>query len=285
MTARLLDGAAVAAEVRAEVAKRVAELRPDGVTPGLGTILVGEDPASATYVGMKHRACEEAGMASVHEHLPADVSQADLLATIARFNADPAVDAYLVQLPLPKGLDEAEALLAVDPDKDVDGLHPVNLGRLVMGAPGPIPCTPAGIVELLVRHDVPIEGRHVVIVGRGLTIGRPLALLLALKRPHANAAVTVVHTGVADLGTYTRQADILVAAAGAPGLVTRAMVKPGAAVVGAGITREGKRIISDVEEDVAEVAGWITPRIGGVGPMTVAMLLRNTVEAAARRAG
>jgi methylenetetrahydrofolate dehydrogenase (NADP+)/methenyltetrahydrofolate cyclohydrolase len=154
-----------------------------------------------------------------------------------------------------------------------------------MGAPGPIPCTPAGIVELLVRHDVPIEGRHVVIVGRGLTIGRPLALLLALKRPHANAAVTVVHTGVADLGTYTRQADILVAAAGAPGLVTRAMVKPGAAVVGAGITREGKRIISDVEEDVAEVAGWITPRIGGVGPMTVAMLLRNTVEAAARRAG
>lgn len=285
MTARLLDGAAVAAEVRAEVATRVAELRSGGITPGLGTLLVGDDPASATYVGMKHRACEEAGMVSVHEQLPADVSQADLLATIARFNADPAVDAYLVQLPLPKGLDEAEALLAVDADKDVDGLHPVNLGRLVMGASGPIPCTPAGIVELLVRHDVPIEGRHVVIVGRGLTIGRPLALLLALKRPHANAAVTVVHTGVADLATYTRQADILVAAAGAPGLVTRDMVKPGAAVVGAGITREGKRIISDVEEDVAEVAGWITPRIGGVGPMTVAMLLRNTVEAAARRAG
>jgi methylenetetrahydrofolate dehydrogenase (NADP+)/methenyltetrahydrofolate cyclohydrolase len=284
MTARLLDGTAVAGEVRAEVAKRVAELKALGVTPGLGTVLVGDDPASATYVGMKHKACEEAGMASVHEHLPAAATQDDVLAAIARFNADPAVDAYLVQLPLPKGLDEAEALLAVDPGKDVDGLHPVNLGRLVMGAPGPVPCTPAGIVELLVRHDVAIEGRHVVVIGRGLTIGRPLALLLALKRPHANAAVTDVHTGVADLGAHTRQADILVAAAGTPNLVTPDMVKPGAAVVGAGITREGRKILSDVHDDVAEVAGWLTPRIGGVGPMTVAMLLRNTLAAAERRA-
>ncbi len=223
-------------------------------------------------------------MASVHEQLPSGATQADVLDVIARFNGDPNVDAYLVQLPLPKGLDETEALLAVDAAKDVDGLHPVNLGRLVMGAPGPVPCTPAGIVELLVRHDVAIEGRHVVVIGRGLTIGRPLALLLALKRPHANAAVTVVHTGVADLGAYTRQADILVAAAGTPNLVTPDMVKPGAAVVGAGITRDGKKILSDVHEDVGEVAGWVTPRIGGVGPMTVAMLLRNTLAAAECRA-
>ena len=207
-----------------------------------------------------------------------------MLEVIAAFNANPDIDAFLVQVPLPKGLDEEAALLAVDPEKDVDGLHPVNLGRLVMGSPGPIPCTPAGILELLVHHGVPIEGRHVVIIGRGLTIGRPLANLLALKRPHANAAVTVVHTGVKDLGAYTRQADILVAAAGAPGLVTPDMVKPGAAVVGAGVTMDGKRIISDVEESVAEVAGWMTPRVGGVGPMTRAMLLRNTVLAASRRA-
>ena len=284
MTAKLLDGTAAAAAVRADVAEQVEKLRAQGVTPGLGTILVGDDPASATYVGAKHKACEEAGIANIHEHLGADATQDDVLAAVSRFNDNPDVDAYLVQLPLPKGVDESEVLLAVDADKDADGLHPVNLGRLVMGAPGPIPCTPAGIQELLVRNGVQIEGRHVVIIGRGLTIGRPLALLLALKRPNCNAAVTVVHTGVADLGAFTRQADILVAAAGTPGLVTRDMVKAGAAVVGAGITREGKRIVSDVEEDVAEVAGWITPRIGGVGPMTVALLLRNTVQAAARRA-
>ena len=194
---------------------------------------------------------------------------------IGRFNADPAVHAYLVQLPLPKGLDEEAALLAVDDAKDVDGLHPVNLGRLVMGAPGPLPCTPAGIVELLHAYDVPVEGRHVVVIGRGITIGRPLALLLALKRPGCNAAVTVVHTGVADLADYVRSADVVVAAAGSPGLVTPDMVKPGAAVVGAGTSWEGRKVLSDVEESVAEVAGWITPRIGGVGPMTRAMLLRN----------
>ena len=284
MTAQLLDGAATAARVRGELAARVEDLEGKGVTPGLGTILVGDNPASASYVRLKHQDCAEVGIASVGEHLPEDATQDELHAVIDRFNRDPAIDAYLVQLPLPKGLDEEAALLAVDPAKDVDGLHPVNLGRLVMGAAGPVPCTPAGIQELLVSHGVEIEGRHVVIIGRGLTIGRPLALLLALKRPNCNAAVTVVHTGAGDLGRYTRQADILVAAAGTPALVTPDMVKPGAAVVGAGVTMDGKRIVSDVVDDVAEVAGWITPRVGGVGPMTRAMLLRNAVEAAARRA-
>lgn len=282
MTATLLDGEALAARVRAEVTDRVARLRSAGVEVGLGTILVGDDAPSARYVAMKHADCAEVGIRSVHEHLPADVSQAELEATVARFNVDPAVHAYLVQLPLPAGLDEERVLLAVDPDKDVDGLHPVNLGRLVMGTPGTLPCTPAGIVELLHAYDVPVEGRHVVVVGRGLTIGRPLALLLALKRPGCNAAVTVVHTGVADLAPIVRQGDVVVAAAGRAGLVTPEMVKPGAAVVGAGTSWEGRRLLSDVDEVVAEVAGWITPRIGGVGPMTRAMLLRNAVQAAER---
>ncbi|HZU81135.1 MAG TPA: tetrahydrofolate dehydrogenase/cyclohydrolase catalytic domain-containing protein [Acidimicrobiales bacterium] len=284
MTAELLDGEALAARVRAEVADRVARLRANGVVPGLGTILVGDDGPSARYVAMKHADCAEVGMASVHEHLPADVSQKELLAVIARFNADPAVHAYLLQLPIPEGLDEDEALLAIDPAKDVDGLHPVNLGRLVMGTTTVVPCTPAGIVELLHAHDVPVEGRHVVVIGRGLTIGRPLALLLALKRPGCNAAVTVVHTGVPDLADHVRRADVVVAAAGRAGLVTRDMVKPGAAVVGAGTSWDGRKLLSDVAEDVAEVAGWITPRIGGVGPMTRAMLLRNAVLSAERRA-
>lgn len=283
MGAQILDGAAIAAAVRAELAEEVASLAQVGVTPGLGTILVGDNPASASYVRLKHQDCEEIGIRSFGEHLPEDATQEQLLSFIADFNDNTEVDAFLVQLPLPKGLDELQALLAVEPEKDVDGLHPVNLGRLVMGNLGPVSCTPAGIIELLVRHDVPIEGRHVVIIGRGLTIGRPLANLLALKREHANAAVTVVHTGVKDLGFYTRQADILVAAAGSPGLVKPDMVKPGAAVIGAGVTMDGKKIVSDVEESVAEVAGWITPRVGGVGPMTRAMLLRNTVLAASRR--
>jgi methylenetetrahydrofolate dehydrogenase (NADP+)/methenyltetrahydrofolate cyclohydrolase len=198
-------------------------------------------------------------------------------------NADPTVDAFLVQLPLPEGLDEQQVLLRVDPAKDVDGLHPVNLGRLVMGRPGPLPCTPAGIVELLAANDVPVEGRHVVVIGRGLTIGRPLALLLAMKRPGCNAAVTVVHTGVEDLAGLVRLGDVVVAAAGRAGLVTPDMIKPGAAVVGAGTSWEGRKLLSDVDEAVAEVAGWMTPRIGGVGPMTRAMLLKNTVLAAERR--
>ncbi len=283
MGGAILDGAAIAAAVRAELAEEVASLAQIGITPGLGTILVGDNPASASYVRLKHQDCEEIGIRSFGEHLSDDTSQDRLLEVIQSYNANPQIDAFLVQLPLPKQLDELQALLAVDPEKDVDGLHPVNLGRLVMGNLGPVACTPAGIVELLVRYGVPIEGKHVVIIGRGLTIGRPLANLLALKREHANAAVTVVHTGVAELGYYTRQADILVAAAGSPGLVKSDMVKPGAAVIGAGVTMDGKRVVSDVEESVADVAGWITPRIGGVGPMTRAMLLRNTVLAASKR--
>ncbi len=282
MTAALLDGEKLAAKVRAEVADRVARLRGAGVTVGLGTVLVGDDGPSARYVALKHSDCEEVGIRSFGEHLPADVSQAELDAVIARLNGDDRVHAYLVQLPLPPGLDEEATLLAVDPEKDVDGLHPVNLGRLVMGAAGPLPCTPAGIVELLHENDVPVEGKHVVIIGRGLTIGRPLALLMALKRPGCNAAVTVVHTGVEDMAALVRTADVVVAAAGRAGLVTADMIKPGAAVVGAGTSWEGKRLLSDVDEGVAEVAGWVTPRIGGVGPMTRAMLLRNAVRAAER---
>jgi methylenetetrahydrofolate dehydrogenase (NADP+)/methenyltetrahydrofolate cyclohydrolase len=282
-TARLLDGAALAAQIKTQLTDEVLALRAAGVVPGLGTILVGDDPASATYVSLKHRDCEEIGIASFGEHLAADVSQAELLATIQRFNANPDIDAYLVQLPLPRGLDEESALLAVNAEKDVDGLHPVNLGRLAMGKPGPLPCTPAGIQELLVAYHVPISGRHVVIVGRGLTVGRPLAMLLSLRGPAANAAVTVVHTGVADLGAYTRQADILVAAAGRAGLITPDMVKPGAAVVGAGVTKDGSKLKSDVDDAVMSVAGWMTPRLGGVGPMTRAMLLKNAVRAAKRR--
>ncbi len=283
MTAEVLDGEALAGLMREAVAAEVARLRTHGVQAGLGTILVGDDPASARYVVLKHEDCAKVGIESVHEHLGSDVSADDLLAAVRRFNANPAVDAFLVQVPLPKGLDKFATLLAVDPDKDVDGLHPVNLGRLVMGVPGPLPCTPAGIVELLGHYGVPVEGRHVVVIGRGLTIGRPLALLLALKRPGCNAAVTVVHTGVADLASYVRQGDIVIAAAGHAGIVTADMVKPGAAVVGAGTSWEGRKLLSDVDEGVAEVAGWMTPRIGGVGPMTRAMLLKNAVAAAGRR--
>lgn len=279
-----LDGKATAQKIRAQVALEVEILKKRGIKPGLGTILVGDDPASAVYIGAKIKACEEAGIASIHAQLPSTATQNEVLAQIEAFNENPAVSAYIVQLPLPKGLDEEAALLAINPDKDADGLHPVNLGRLVMGASGPLPCTPAGIVELLREYEVPVEGKHVVIVGRGLTIGRPLALLLALKRPGCNAAVTVVHTGVKNLRDYTQQADILIAAAGSANLIQRDWVKAGAAVIGGGLTRgEGRKIISDVDDSVAEVAGWMTPRVGGVGPMTVAMLLQNTVEAAKKQ--
>jgi len=288
----LLDGEAVAARVRSEVAARVQRLGSLGRVPGLGTILVGDDPPSARYVAMKHADCAQVGMASYHEHLPQDASQGQVLEAIARFNKNPLVDAYLLQLPLPKGLDEQEALMAIDPDKDVDGLHPVNLGRLVQHVGGGedgkdcvVPCTPGGIVELLRSYQVPVEGHHVVIVGRGLTIGRPLSLLLSSKRPGCNAAVTVVHTGVEDLGSYVLQGDVVVAAAGVAGLIKPEMVKPGAALVGAGISWEGRRLLSDLAEGVEEVAGWYTPRIGGVGPMTRAMLLVNAVEAAERHLG
>jgi methylenetetrahydrofolate dehydrogenase (NADP+)/methenyltetrahydrofolate cyclohydrolase len=286
MTAILLDGEAVAARIRAEVADEAGALAAGGVHVGLGTILVGDDVPSARYVALKHEDCSALGLYSVGEHLPATATQQDVMDAIARFNEDPKVSAFLVQLPLPDGLDEERALMAVDPEKDVDGLHPVNLGRLVLGTPGPLPCTPAGIVELLHAYDVPVEGRHVVIIGRGVTIGRPLANLLTLKRPGLNAAVTVVHTGVrpADMSALTRTADIVVAAAGRPHLLTPDMVKPGAAVVSAGTTFEGKKLVPDAHPDVAEVAGWITPRLGGVGPMTRAMLLRNALRAATRAA-
>jgi methylenetetrahydrofolate dehydrogenase (NADP+) / methenyltetrahydrofolate cyclohydrolase len=282
MSAILLDGESVAARIRAEVADRVQRLRSEGFGVGLGTVLVGDDVPSERYVALKHEDCAGIGMYSVGEHLPTTATQAEVLAAIERFNADPAVSAFLVQLPLPAGLDEEQALLAVDPAKDVDGLHPVNLGRLVLGTPGPLPCTPAGIVELLHAYDVPVEGRHVAIIGRGVTIGRPLANLLTLKRAGCNAAVTVVHTGVDphDLKALVRTADVVVAAAGRPHLLTPDMVKPGAAVVSAGTSFEGKKLIPDAHPDVAEVAGWITPRLGGVGPMTRAMLLRNAVRAA-----
>ncbi len=282
MSAIRLDGQAVAARLKMQLADRAAQLAAAGRPVGLGTILVGDDPASAAYVAMKHADCAEVGITSFHEHLEATATQDELEAVIGRMNADPRVHAILVQLPLPAGLDEERALRAVDPDKDVDGLHPVNLGRLVMGRPTVVACTPAGIVELLAAYDVPVEGRHVVVIGRGLTIGRPLALLLASKRPGCNAAVTVVHTGVADLGALTRQGDVIVAAAGRAGLVTPDMVRPGAAVVAAGTSWAGRKLLSDVDEGVAEVAGWLSPRIGGVGPMTRAMLVRNAVAAAER---
>jgi methylenetetrahydrofolate dehydrogenase (NADP+) / methenyltetrahydrofolate cyclohydrolase len=280
MTAKVLDGETVAKRIRADVAERVLRLRKAGITPGLGTILVGDDPPSARYVALKHADSAEVGIESVHRHLPDGTTQSELHAVIRSLNEDPAIHSILLQLPLPAGLDEEKALLSIDPDKDVDGIHPVNLGRLVMGSPGPLSCTPAGIVELLSAHGVQVEGRHVVVIGRGLTIGRPLALLLALKRPGCNAAVTVVHTGVPDITPYVREADIVVAAAGSPGLVKPEMVKPGAAVVAAGTTFEGKKLLSDVDEAVADVAGWLSPRIGGVGPMTRAMLLQNAVAAA-----
>ena len=277
MTAILLDGQKLADDVKQQIATQVEQL---DFVPGLGTILVGDDPASHSYVGAKIRDCEEVGIASIHEHLPADTQQTELESVIQKFNSDSNVHAYIVQLPLPKQLNEEAALLAIDPQKDADGLHPVNLGRLVMGVDGPLPCTPRGIQLMLATYEIQVEGKQVCVIGRGLTIGRPMALLMALKRPTANAAVTVIHTGVPDLAHYTQQADIVIAAAGVPNLVTPDMIKPGAAVIGGGLTREGKKILSDVDESVAEVAGWVTPRLGGVGPMTRAMLLKNTVDAA-----
>ncbi|HEV3212772.1 MAG TPA: tetrahydrofolate dehydrogenase/cyclohydrolase catalytic domain-containing protein [Acidimicrobiales bacterium] len=282
MTATILDGDRLARQLKAELTVRVANLAAAGHRVGLGTILVGDDVPSQRYVALKHEDCAEVGIDSHHLHLPADAAEPDVLAAVRSFNEDLAVDAFLVQFPLPGDLDEQRTLATVDPDKDVDGLHPVNLGRLLLGAPVVLPCTPAGIVELLAAHDVPVEGRHVVVIGRGLTIGRPLSVLLSLKRPGCNAAVTVVHTGVDDLAAIVRTGDVVVAAAGRAGLVTPAMIKPGAAVVGAGTTWEGRRVLSDVVDEVADVAGWITPRLGGVGPMTRAMLLSNAVTAAER---
>lgn len=280
MSAKLLEGKPVADAVLTEVGAKVQELKARGVIPGLGTILVGDDGPSISYVKKKHETCAAVGIRSYSITIPADGTQAQLLEAVDRFNNDPEVDAFLIQHPVPAGFDFSEALMLMNPNKDADGLHPINLGRLVLQEPGPLPCTPAGIQAILKHYDIPVEGKNVVIVGRGPTLGRPLALILTLKQPFANAAVTVVHSGVHDLSKYTKMADIVVAAAGIPGIVTPEMIKPGAVVISGGITWEGKKLIADVAESVGEVAGWITPRLGGVGPTTVAMLLRNTVVAA-----
>jgi methylenetetrahydrofolate dehydrogenase (NADP+)/methenyltetrahydrofolate cyclohydrolase len=283
--ARMLPGAPVAEAILADVARRAAALRERGVVPALATVLVGDDAASAGYIRIKQKQAAELGFASPHAHLPATATQADLHRAIARLNDDPAVHALLIQYPVPDHLDYDAALLTVDPDSDVDGMHPLNLGRLSVGLPGPLPCTPAGIEALLAHYEIPVAGREVVILGRGATIGRPLAMLLAQKRPTANAAVTVVHTGVPDWDRYTRRADIVVAAAGVPGIIRPEHVRPGATVIGAGVRYEGRRLLPDVDESVAQVAGALTPRVGGVGPTTVAMLFRNAITAAERAAG
>ncbi|MEY9838269.1 bifunctional methylenetetrahydrofolate dehydrogenase/methenyltetrahydrofolate cyclohydrolase [Streptacidiphilus sp. EB103A] len=279
----LLDGKAAAAAVRADLKQRVAALRERGIVPGLGTILVGDDPGSHSYVAGKHRDCAEVGVASIARELPEDATQGQVRQAVAELNADPACTGYIVQLPLPRGLDANEVLGLMDPAKDADGLHPMNLGRLVLGQDAPLPCTPRGIVELLRRHQVPLDGAEVVVVGRGVTVGRPLGLLLT--RRTENATVTLCHTGTRDLARHLRGADIVVAAAGVAGLVTADLVKPGAAVLDVGITRIDGRLVGDVAPEVREVAGWLAPMPGGVGPMTRAMLLANVVEAAERGSG
>lgn len=278
MTAVVLDGKATLAAIKSELKERIAALAERGVVPGLGTVLVGDDAASRWYVSAKHRDSAEIGIASIQRELPAGSTQADVEAVVDELNADPSCTAFLVQQPT--GLDEFAILSRVDPSKDVDGLHPVNLGSLVLGEPAPLPCTPTGIIELLRRYDVPIAGAHVVVIGRGITVGRPLGLMLT--RRSENATVTMCHTGTRDLAAITRQADIVVAAAGSAHLVTADMIKPGAAVLDAGVSRVDGKLVGDVAPDVAEVAGHLSPNPGGVGPMTRAMLLANVVEAAER---
>lgn len=276
MTARTLDGRAVLADIKGELTERVSVLREQGIVPGLGTVLVGENPASRWYVDAKHRDCAEVGITSIRRDLPAGSSQEEVEAVVDELNADPACTAFLVQQPT--GLDEFAILSRVDPRKDVDGLHPANLGALVLGEPAPLPCTPYGVVELLRRYDVPLDGADVVVIGRGLTVGRPLGLILT--RRSENATVTLCHTGTRDLAAHTRRADVVVAAAGVPDLVTADMVRPGAAVLDVGVARRDGKIAGDVAADVAGVAGWVSPNPGGVGPMTRAMLLSNVVAAA-----
>jgi len=278
LTAQVLDGRATAAAIKAELKERVAALAAAGQVPGLGTVLVGDDPGSRAYVNGKHRDSLEVGIASIRRELPADASQAQVEAVVDELNANPECTGYLVQLPLPPGLDALAILHRVDPAKDADGLHPVNLGKLVLGEPGPLPCTPRGIVELLRRYDVPIAGAEATVIGRGITVGRSLGLLLT--RRSENATVTLCHTGTRDLAGHTRRADIVVVAAGRPGLLTPDMVRPGAAVLDVGITRTEAGLVGDVAPGVAEVAGYLAPMPGGVGPMTRAMLLANVVEAA-----
>jgi len=285
MGARLLEGAPVAARVLADVTARMQALRAAGVVPGLATILVGDDAASAGYVRKKHEACAAAGLVSEHVHLPAKTTQAELHAVIHRLNRDHRVHGFLLQNPLPAPLDFGRALLEFDPHKDADGLHPTNLGRLAIGLPGPVPATPAGVRAMLLHYGIATAGRHVVVIGRGPTLGRPLSLLLSGKGAGADAAVTVVHSAVPDLAQHTLRADILVAGVGQPGVVRPDMVREGAVVISAGISWRGKRLLPDVDEDVGEKAGWLTPRLGGVGVTTVAMLLQNTVQLAEQHAG
>jgi methylenetetrahydrofolate dehydrogenase (NADP+) / methenyltetrahydrofolate cyclohydrolase len=278
VTAQLLDGTKTAAAIKAELTDRVAKLREQGVVPGLGTVLVGDDPGSRWYVNGKHKDCAEVGINSLRVDLPATATQAEVESAVDELNADPACTGYIVQLPLPKHMDENAVLGRIDPRKDADGLHPTNLGWLVLGKEAPLPCTPHGIVELLRRHDVPIAGAEVCVVGRGVTVGRPLGLLLT--RRSENATVTLCHTGTRDLAMHVRQADIVVAAAGVPGIISGDMVKPGAAVLDVGVSRVDGKLAGDVAADVLDVAGWVSPNPGGVGPMTRAMLLSNIVGAA-----
>ncbi|MCH1513876.1 MAG: bifunctional 5,10-methylenetetrahydrofolate dehydrogenase/5,10-methenyltetrahydrofolate cyclohydrolase [Acidimicrobiales bacterium] len=283
MTAQLLAGAPVADSVLDEVKIRTRALIEKGIKPGLGTILVGEDSASAGYVRKKHETCEAVGLASQHIEIPSDVSPNALLEAVDSFNKDPEVHAYIIQHPVADGFDFNTALSLMNPEKDADGLHPVNLGKLVLQEKGPVPCTPAGIQAILVYYGIETSGKHVVVIGRGPTLGRPMALLMSSKEKGANAAVTVVHSAVPNLSEITSKADIVIAAVGIPSFVTSEMVRPGSVVISGGISWEGKKLLPDVDESVGEVASWITPRLGGVGPTTVAMLLRNTVEAAERK--
>jgi methylenetetrahydrofolate dehydrogenase (NADP+) / methenyltetrahydrofolate cyclohydrolase len=281
MTARILDGKAVAFAIREDLTRRVAELARRGITPGLGTVLVGDDPGSRAYVRGKHRDSAQVGIASIGRELPADATQDEVEAVVDELNADPACTGFLVQLPLPPGLDAQRVLHRIDPDKDADGLHPLNLGKLVLGEPGPVPGTPEGIIELLRRYDIPLAGADVTVIGRGITVGRTLPLLLT--RRSENATVTQCHTGTKDLPAHTRHADIVISAAGRPGLLTADMIKSGAVVVDVGITRTDAGLVGDVDPGVAEVAGWLAPVPGGVGPMTRAMLLAKVVAFAERR--
>ncbi|MCL2471648.1 MAG: bifunctional methylenetetrahydrofolate dehydrogenase/methenyltetrahydrofolate cyclohydrolase [Propionibacteriaceae bacterium] len=283
MTARTMDGKAQAKVIKTELAARVGALKERGVQPGLGTILVGDDPGSKLYVAGKHRDCAEVGIESLRVDLPWSATSQDVAWAIEEFNRDRRCTGYIVQLPLPDHIDSNWALSLIDPDKDADGLHPMNLGRLVLGMPGPLPCTPRGIVELLRYNDVPLNGAHVCVIGRGTTVGRPLGLLLT--RRAENCTVTLCHTGTRDLASHTRQADIVVAAAGRTGMVTADMVKPGAVLVDVGVTRVDGKPQGDLAPDVWEVASQVTPNPGGVGPMTRAMLLANVVDAAERSAG